>query len=120
MECSKEIGWGSLSPISMWMVHVVIFSHNFLVPFITNPLSDEKTELEQWGGSEVMEGINGEKPPYTSGGNINNRMVSGDSSRPCLGATFGLMLSISACPALVCFLHSVQIASWWMPTYYYL
>lgn len=49
MECSKEIGWGSLSPISMWMVHVVIFSHNFLVPFITNPLSDEKTELEQLG-----------------------------------------------------------------------
>lgn len=47
-----------------------------------------------------MEGINGEKSPYTSGGNISNRMVSGDSSRPCLDATFGLMLSISACPAL--------------------
>lgn len=47
-----------------------------------------------------MEGINGEKSPYMSGEIINNRMVNGDSSRFCLDATFGLMLSISACPAL--------------------
>lgn len=98
MESSKETGWGSLSPTLCGRSMLSCFP---IISSFIHPLSDEKTELEQLGRVQGhAEGINGEKSPYMSERSSITEWSMVIHPRFCLDATFGLMLSISACLAL--------------------